>query len=87
MLESRIIRPNVDDLLNQRDQIHSSFTTMRTVANSTATINGGSSSSSRTRTDDISIDSQSEDGSLDGKDKSNKKKWFNLNLGRSDKKL
>ncbi|KAH0467244.1 hypothetical protein IEQ34_004482 [Dendrobium chrysotoxum] len=75
----------VDDLLNQRDQIHSSFTTMRTVANSSATINGGSSS--RTRTDDISIDSQSEDGSLDGKDKSNKKKWFNLNLSRSDKKL
>ncbi|KAL0924213.1 hypothetical protein M5K25_005027 [Dendrobium thyrsiflorum] len=75
----------VDDLLNQRDQIHSSFTTMRTVSNFNATINGGSSS--RTRTDDISIDSQSEDGSLDGKDKSNKKKWFNLNLSRSDKKL
>ncbi|XP_020599467.1 chaperone protein dnaJ 15 [Phalaenopsis equestris] len=75
----------VDELLNQRDQIHSSFTTVRTVTNSSTAING--SSSSRTCMDDISIDSQSEDGSSDGKDKSNKKKWFNLNLGRSDKKL
>nr|QEG03081.1 chaperone protein DnaJ 15 isoform X1 [Cymbidium ensifolium] len=76
----------VDELLNQRDQIHCSFTTVRTVVNSSATINGGSSS--RTRIDDISsTDSQSEDGNLDGKDRSNKKKWFNLNLSRSDKKL
>ncbi|PKA59693.1 Chaperone protein dnaJ 15 [Apostasia shenzhenica] len=77
----------VDELLKERDQIHCSFTTVRTLANSSGISNGGVGSSSRTRNDDIMIDSQSEDGSFEWRDKSNKKKWFNLNLNRSDKKL
>lgn len=32
-------------------------------------------------------ESPGEDGGSDGKDKSGKKKWFNLNLRGSDKKL
>lgn len=75
----------VDELLNQREQIHSSFTTVRTVATTGGTSNGGSST--KARFDDIKIESQSEDGSSDGKDKSNKKRWFNLNINRSDKRL
>ncbi|KAG0464078.1 hypothetical protein HPP92_019713 [Vanilla planifolia] len=72
----------VDELLKERDQIHSSFTTTRSLINSS-----GSGSSSKTHIDDLRIDSQSDDGSLDWKEKSNKKKWFGINLSRSDKKL
>ncbi|URE38555.1 DnaJ domain [Musa troglodytarum] len=72
----------VDELLKQRDTIHSSFTTVRTMINSS----GVTGSSSKIPNDDSRLDSPAEDGSFDGKDKSNKKKWFNLNLNRSDKK-
>uniref|UniRef100_A0A0E0C2U5 J domain-containing protein n=1 Tax=Oryza meridionalis TaxID=40149 RepID=A0A0E0C2U5_9ORYZ len=66
----------VDDMLRERDDIHSSFTTERTMVNSV----GAGSSSSRYPTE------SPENGNIDGKDKSSKKKWFNLNLNRSDKK-
>ncbi|RWW79633.1 hypothetical protein BHE74_00012067 [Ensete ventricosum] len=72
----------VDELLKQRDAIHSSFTTVRTMINSS----GVTGSSSKIPNEDNRLDGPAEDGSFDGKDKSNKKKWFNLNLNRSDKK-
>ncbi|CAD5165958.1 chaperone protein dnaJ 15-like [Musa acuminata AAA Group] len=75
-------KQSVDELLKQRDTIHSSFTTVRTMINSS----GVTGSSSKIPNDDSRLDSPAEDGSFDGKDKSNKKKWFNLNLNRSDKK-
>ncbi|CAL9150173.1 unnamed protein product [Musa hybrid cultivar] len=77
-----VILLQVDELLKQRDAIHSSFTTVRTMINSS----GVTGSSSKIPNDDSRLDSPAEDGSFDGKDKSNKKKWFNLNLNRSDKK-
>ncbi|CAL9040011.1 unnamed protein product [Musa banksii] len=77
-----VILLQVDELLKQRDTIHSSFTTVRTMINSS----GVTGSSSKIPNDDSRLDSPAEDGSFDGKDKSNKKKWFNLNLNRSDKK-
>ncbi|GMP58918.1 hypothetical protein CsSME_00022407 [Camellia sinensis var. sinensis] len=45
------------------------------------------SSSSKVPGEDFTAESPGEDGSSDGKDKSSKKKWFNLNLKGSDKKL
>ncbi|KAL6608000.1 hypothetical protein ACP70R_041063 [Stipagrostis hirtigluma subsp. patula] len=71
----------VDDMLRERDNIHSSFTTERTIVNSV----GSGSSSSRYHTEQ-SIPESPENGSVDGRDRSGKKKWFNLNLNRSDKK-
>jgi len=71
----------VDDMLRERDNIHCSFTTERTLVNPV----GAGSSSSR-YTVEQSIPESPENGSVDGKDKSGKKKWFNLNLNRSDKK-
>ncbi|XP_006644223.1 chaperone protein dnaJ 15 [Oryza brachyantha] len=65
----------VDDMLRERDDIHCSFTTERTIVNSV-----GAGSSSRYPAE------SPENGNVDGKDKSGKKKWFNLNLNRSDKK-
>lgn len=44
-------------------------------------------SSSKTSNDDLKAESPVEDVSSEGKDKSTKKKWFNLNLKGSDKKL
>ncbi|CAI0553155.1 unnamed protein product [Linum tenue] len=71
----------VDELLKQRDTIHSSFTVNRSVSN----ISNGSSS--RVVGDDMRCESpgHGEEGGSDGKDKASKKKWFNLNL-KSDKK-
>ncbi|RZR90698.1 hypothetical protein BHM03_00018629 [Ensete ventricosum] len=77
-----ILSMTVDELLKQRDAIHSSFTTVRTMINSS----GVTGSSSKIPNEDNRLDGPAEDGSFDGKDKSNKKKWFNLNLNRSDKK-
>ncbi|EES16141.1 hypothetical protein BDA96_08G138400 [Sorghum bicolor] len=74
-------REAVDDMLRERDNIHCSFTTERTLVNPV----GAGSSSSR-YTVEQSIPESPENGSVDGKDKSGKKKWFNLNLNRSDKK-
>lgn len=73
-------REAVDDMLRERDNIHCSFTTERTLANPV-----GVGSSSR-YTIEQSIPESPENGSVDGRDKSGKKKWFNLNLNRSDKK-
>ncbi|CAL5421594.1 unnamed protein product [Camellia sinensis] len=73
----------VDELLKQRDTIHSSFTVVRSVV-----VSGGSGthvsngSSSKVPGDDFKAESPGEDGGSDGKDKSSKKKWFNLNLKR-----
>ena len=72
----------VDELLKERDNIHSSFTTTRTLATSAS-----GSSSSKVPGEEVKAESPLEDGNLDGKDKSTKKKWFNLNLKGSDKKL
>ncbi|CAO2190474.1 unnamed protein product [Urochloa humidicola] len=75
-------REAVDDMLRERDNIHCSFTTERTLVNPV----GAGSSSSRYTTEH-SIPESPENGSIDGRDKSGKKKWFNLNLNRSDKKV
>ncbi|XP_065880969.1 chaperone protein dnaJ 15 [Euphorbia lathyris] len=70
-------KQSVDELLKQRDSIHATFTVTKTLS----TLSNGSTSK-----EDSKADSPGEDGS-DGKDKSSKKKWFNLNLKGSDKKL
>lgn len=70
----------MDELLKQRDSIHASFTVTRMVSN----LSNGSTS--KVLSEDSKAESPKEDGS-DGKDKSTKKKWFNLNLKGSDKKL
>ena len=44
-------------------------------------------SSSRTPNDDLKAESPGEDVSSEGKDKSTKKRWLNLNFKGSDKKL
>ncbi|PIN00652.1 Molecular chaperone (DnaJ superfamily) [Handroanthus impetiginosus] len=71
----------VDELLKQRDSIHSSFTVATSLAfpSGSGHLNNGSSSK-------IPCGSPGEEGSSDSKDKSTKKKWFNLNLRGSDKK-
>lgn len=76
----------VDELLKQRDNIHSSFSVTRTVINSGAS-SGLSNGSGKFPGEDSKAESPVEDGGSDGKDKSAKKKWFNLNLKGSDKKL
>jgi hypothetical protein len=73
----------VDDMLRERDNIHCSFTTERTMVNPI-----GAGSSSNRYTNEQSISESPENGNVDGRDKSGKKKWFNLNLNnRSDKKV
>ncbi|KAK4484225.1 hypothetical protein RD792_011448 [Penstemon davidsonii] len=80
-------KQSVDELLKQRDSIHSSFSVARTVA-----LNPGGSghfsngSSSKLPGDDYKSESPGEEGSSDSKDKSSKKnKWFGLVKG-SEKK-
>lgn len=85
-------KQTVDEMLKQRDSIHSSFTVTRVSSNSSgssAISNGISNgSSSKAPSEDSNAEySILEDGSTDGKDKSTKKKWFNLNLKGSDRKL
>ncbi|CAA6673215.1 unnamed protein product [Spirodela intermedia] len=70
-------KQSVDELLKERDTIHSSFTTVQTLVNCS-----GSSSGPRSP---LKADTPLEYGSDDGKEKL-RKKWFNLNLNRSDKK-
>ncbi|ONK68166.1 uncharacterized protein A4U43_C05F8270 [Asparagus officinalis] len=80
-------KQSVDELLKERESIHSSFTATRPVVNSNGSSGDGSSSSSKVPNDEAKVDSPIvNDGNDDGKDKSSKKKWFNLNLSRSDKK-
>ncbi|KAE8648618.1 chaperone protein dnaJ 15 isoform X1 [Cucumis sativus] len=76
----------VDELLKQRDGIHASFTIMKSSNHigAGATSNG---SSSKSTVDDSKVENQGgEDGTSDEKDKSFKKRWFNIPRG-SDKKL
>ncbi|XP_047974132.1 chaperone protein dnaJ 15-like [Salvia hispanica] len=74
----------VDELLKQRDTIHSSFTVSRTVSfPASGHFSNGSSSK---LAEDYKSESPGEEGSSDSKDKSSKKKWFNLNLKGSEKK-
>ncbi|XP_068332360.1 chaperone protein dnaJ 15-like [Pyrus communis] len=81
-------KQSVDELLKQRDNIHSSFTITKPnniiVGGGSGTTNGSTSKNSG---EDSNAESPMEDGGSDGKDKSGKKKWFNLNLKGSDKKL
>ncbi|KAG6412944.1 hypothetical protein SASPL_125639 [Salvia splendens] len=77
-------KQSVDELLKLRDSIHSSFTISRTVSlPGNAHFSNGSSSKLG---EDNKSESPAEEGSSDSKDKSSKKKWFNLNLKGSDKK-
>lgn len=75
-------KQSVDELLKRRDNIHSSFTVSRPVNH-----NDIASGLSNGKADDSKVYNSGEDGGSDGKDKPNKKKWFNLNLKGSDKKL
>ncbi|KAH9605248.1 hypothetical protein KSS87_002436 [Heliosperma pusillum] len=79
-------KQSVDDLLKQRDSIQSAFTTVRTVS-LVGSANMANGSTSRVPSDDARAESPGQDGSSDGKDKSSRKKWFNLNLRGSDKKI
>jgi curved DNA-binding protein CbpA len=83
-------KQSVDDLLKQRDNIHCSFTVTKVVncSGSSSGLSNGTSSS-KIAGEDSKAESPVEDGngSSDGKDKLGKKKWFNLNLKGSDKKL
>ncbi|KAH1063865.1 hypothetical protein J1N35_028852 [Gossypium stocksii] len=74
-------KQSVDELLKQRDSIHATFTVTRPPSG-ISNLSNGSSSKVPGETE-----SPMEDGNSDGKDKSGKKKWFNLNLMGSDKKL
>lgn len=76
----------VDELLKQRDSIHSSFSVARSVVSAGSSGYFSNGSSSRVPSDDLKADSPGEDSSSEAKDKSTKKKWFNLNLKGSDKK-
>ncbi|KAL3501744.1 hypothetical protein ACH5RR_036193 [Cinchona calisaya] len=77
----------VDELLKQRDTIHSSFTVVRSIISAGGSGHFSNGSSSKVPSEDFKADSPGEDSSSDSKDKSSKKKWFNLNLKGSDKKL
>ncbi|KAJ6982147.1 chaperone protein dnaJ 15-like isoform X1 [Populus alba x Populus x berolinensis] len=74
-------KQSVDELLKQRDSIHASFTVTKMVSY----LSNGSTS--KVIGDDSKAESPVEDGGSDGKDKSSKKKWFNLNLKGSEKKV
>ena len=77
----------VDDLLKQRDNIHCSFTVTKVVNGSGSGSGLSNGSSSKIVGEDSKAESPVDDGSSDGRDKSGKKKWFNLNLKGADKKL
>ncbi|GAB4840319.1 Chaperone protein dnaJ 15 [Ancistrocladus abbreviatus] len=74
-------KQSVDELLKQRDNIHSSFTAVRIPG----TVSNGSTS--KIPGEDSRGDSPGDDASSDGKEKVPRKKWFNLNLKGTDKKL
>lgn len=78
-------KQSVDELLKERDNIHSAFTVNKTVVQTSSSVSNGSSSNAPG--EDYRAESPGEDVSSDGKDKSSKKKWFNLGgLKGSDKK-
>ncbi|KAG6707162.1 hypothetical protein I3842_06G018300 [Carya illinoinensis] len=72
---------SVDELLKQRDNIHSSFSVARVANGSWSGSNLSNGSSSKITGEDSKAESPGEDGSSDGKDKSAKKKWFNKKFG------
>ncbi|KAL2558993.1 Chaperone protein dnaJ 15 [Forsythia ovata] len=76
-------KQSVDELLKQRDTIHSTFTVVRSVGNTSGIGHFSNGSSSKIPGEEFKSDSPGEEGS-DSKDKSAKKKWFNLK--GSDKK-
>lgn len=78
------IMVKVDELLKQRDSIHSSFSVVKTPSGS----NLSNGSSSKAQGDESKGDGASvgEEGGSESRDKS-KRKWFNLNLKGSDKKV
>ncbi|MED6215841.1 Chaperone protein dnaJ 15 [Stylosanthes scabra] len=80
-------KQSVDELLKQRDGIHSSFTIVKSTNTIGTASNLSNGSSSKMSGDESKGDSPGEDGGSDGKDKSGKKKWFNLNIKGSDKRL
>lgn len=75
-------KQSVDELLKQRDTIHSSFTMSRSVINGrgSGTPSGNEGRNRVTGEDFKAAESPEEDGSADGMDRSSKRKWFNLNL-------
>ncbi|KAL3510755.1 hypothetical protein ACH5RR_030156 [Cinchona calisaya] len=79
-------KQTVDELLKQRDTIHSSFTVARSIVTAGGSGHFSNGSSSKFPLEDFKVDSPGEDSSSDSKDKSAKKKWFNLNLKGSDKR-
>ncbi|KAL0326981.1 UNVERIFIED_CONTAM: Chaperone protein dnaJ 15 [Sesamum angustifolium] len=79
-------KQSVDELLKQRDSIHSSFTVARSLTFLSGSAHFGNSSSSKSAGEDHKFESPQEEGSSDSKDKSLKKKWFSLSLKGLDKK-
>ncbi|XP_021749716.1 chaperone protein dnaJ 15-like [Chenopodium quinoa] len=79
-------KQSVDELLKQRDSIHSAFTVVKTLSTGNAS-NLSNGSTSKTSAEEARGESPVEDGGSDGKDKSSRKRWFNLNYKGSDKKL
>ncbi|KAF5751910.1 hypothetical protein HS088_TW02G00929 [Tripterygium wilfordii] len=77
-------KQSVDELLKEREGIHASFSVSRNIGGSGSNLSNGSSS--KIPGEDSNVESPGEDGDSDGKEKSAKKKWFNLNLKGSDKK-
>ncbi|XP_051146212.1 chaperone protein dnaJ 15-like [Andrographis paniculata] len=83
-------KQSVDELLNERDNIHSSFTVTRSMISSGSAhfSNGTSGSSSKTLGEGYKAGESpgEEEGGSDSKDKSSKKRWFGLNLKAFEKK-
>nr|VDC87916.1 unnamed protein product [Brassica rapa] len=77
-------KQTVDELLKQRDSIHSSFSVVKTPSGSN--LSNGSSSKAQGDESKGDGDSVGEEGGSESRDKS-KRKWFNLNLKGSDKKV
>ncbi|KAL6548095.1 hypothetical protein OROHE_009157 [Orobanche hederae] len=80
------ILTQVDELLQQRDSIQSSFTVARSTLNTSGSGHYSNGSGSKIPVEDSKDTSPEEEGSFDSKDKSSRKRWFNLNLKGSDKK-
>ncbi|KAF5745249.1 chaperone protein dnaJ 15-like isoform X1 [Tripterygium wilfordii] len=77
-------KQSVDELLKEREGVHASFSVVRNIGGSGSNLSNGSSS--KIPGEDSNVESPGEDGGSDGKEKSAKKKWFNLNLKGNDKK-
>ncbi|ESQ28432.1 hypothetical protein EUTSA_v10018636mg [Eutrema salsugineum] len=77
-------KQTVDELLKQRDSIHSSFSVVKTPSGNN--LSNGSSSKAQGEESKGDGESAGEEGGSESRDKS-KRKWFNLNMKGSDKKL